>query len=161
MTTAIEQLCGCEVKPVLWGCQAYLMFGSAPCCSNSFKQRVFLSVSLPTARCIAATPLPPTRSGHAPRESSSCTDLPRNVSCYEGTHSMLTYLPVDAPPEAFREKACLGIASGRITWDLRSSLLDKADFLDATSSDPLPPFSVQDWSINIPYIAKFKKVSSK
>lgn len=68
------------------------MFGSAPCCSNSFKQRVFLSVSLPTARCIAATPLLPTRSGHAPCESSSCTDLQRNVSCYEGTHSMLTYI---------------------------------------------------------------------
>lgn len=55
----------------------YLTLGSAPYCSSIFKQRVFFSVSLPTAKCIADTPLLPTRSGRAPWERRCCTDLPR------------------------------------------------------------------------------------
>lgn len=61
----------------LYRLKSYLILGSAPFCSNIFKQRVFFSVSLPTARCIAATPLLSTRSGRAPCERSRCTDLPR------------------------------------------------------------------------------------
>ena len=46
------------------------------CWSSSFRQRMLFSVSFPTARCTAATPLAPTTSALAPCESSTCTDLP-------------------------------------------------------------------------------------
>lgn len=88
-------ICSCEGKHLLRPhggsqcCQSYLMSGSAPCCSSSSKQRVFLSASLPTARCIAATPVLPSTSGRAPCESSSCTHLPSKKSRCKGAHPLI------------------------------------------------------------------------